>query len=141
MSTTYYALIGTSKDAADAVRWTVTARNSEMDIIGLAEEECRLSGEDLEFFAGFELIGSSRHAGGIGCEELAWSRDWMPGEKFKASLLKLNDDERTYKIFDDAKREQVEEFLAKAKAVGLLETALALVARFSQPFTPPKTGD
>ena len=138
MSATYYALIGSSNETGEEVRWTVTARNLEQDIIALAEEECRITGEDLEFFAGFELIGSSKVAGSIGCEELAWSRDWMPGEKFKASVLKLNDDGRTYKAFNDAKREQVQDFLARAQAVGLGEEALALVAEFSPQFVPGK---
>lgn len=138
MTATYYALIGTSDETGEEVRWSVTARTSETEIITIAEEECRITNEDLEFFAGFELIGSSKVAGSIGAEELTWSRDWMPGEKFKASVFKLNDDGRTYKVFHDAKHEQVMDFLAKAEAVGLGEVAHALVAEVTPHFVAEK---
>lgn len=141
MSTTYYALIGSSNETGEDVRWSVTGRISENDVITLAEEECRITGEDLEFFAGFELIGSNKRAGSIGCEKLTWSRDWMVGEKFQASLLKLNDDGRTYHVFNKAKREHIEEFLTKAEAVGLRAEADALVAELSPEFFAAATGN
>ena len=35
MSASYYALIGSSNETGEEVRWTVTARNLEQDIIAL----------------------------------------------------------------------------------------------------------
>ena len=84
-----------------------------------AEEECRASGEDLEFLAGFELIGTGKRAGSIGVHALEWSRDWMPGEKLRTSLLKLGDEGRTCSAFDAADPAQVRAFLDQAEAVGL----------------------
>ncbi len=121
MTRRYYLLIGTS----EPVSWTVNLA-SESEIIAQAEEECRLSGEDLEFLAGFELIGSSSHAGSIGAETLTWSRDWMPGEKFRASLLKLGDEGRTCKAFSEAIPTQVQDFLRQAASVGLRSEAETL---------------
>jgi len=125
MSARYYVLIGTSSEDDEPVLWRVAAV-TESEIIAEAEEECRISGEDLEFFAGFELIGTSKRAGSIGAHALTWSRDWMPGEKFKASLLKLSDEGRTYKAFNAANPAQVRAFLEQAEAAGLRREAEAL---------------
>jgi len=121
MSTRYYLLIGTPAPVA----WTVGVA-SESEIIARAEEECRVSGEDLEFLAGFELIGSGKQAGSIGVHALNWSRDWMPGEKLKASLLKLGDEGRTCTAFVANDAAQVTTFLDRAAAVGLHREAEAL---------------
>lgn len=123
----YYVLIGSSSEAAEPVAWRV-ALMTEAEVIAQAEEECRVSGEDLEFFAGFELIGTSKRAGSIGAHALTWSRDWMPGEKFKASLLKLGDEGRAFKAFNAANPVQAQAFLAQAAAVGLETQARALAA-------------
>ena len=121
----YYVLSGSSNEAADPVTWRVAVA-SEGEIIAQAEEECRSTGEDLEFFAGFELIGTSKSAGSIGAEALTWSRDWLPGEKFKASLLKLEDEGRSYQAFNAADPVQVRAFLEQAASVGLGADAEAL---------------
>ena len=126
----YYVLIGSSSEAAEPVAWRA-ALMTEDEVITQAEEECRASGEDLEFFAGFELTGTSKRAGSIGAHALTWSRDWMPGEKFKASLLKLSDDGRTFKAFNAERPEKVQEFLDQAAAVGLRHEAETLVANRS----------
>lgn len=125
MTARYYLLLG----SPEPVAWTVDVA-SESEIIARAEEECRLSGEDLEFLAGFELIGTGKRAGSIGVHALGWSRDWMPGEKLRTSLLKLGDEGRTCKAFDAADPAQVRDFLEQAEAVGLRADARAL-AKFS----------
>jgi len=125
MSARYYVLIGSSSEDDEPVVWRIAAV-TESEIIAQAEEECRLSGEDLEFFADFELIGTNKRAGSIGAHALTWSRDWMPGEKFKASLLKLGDEGRTYKAFNAANPVQVRAFLEQAEAAGLRREAEAL---------------
>lgn len=121
----YYVLAGSGDEATEAVTWRV-AVVSEGEIIARAEEECRSTGEDLEFFAGFELIGTSKSAGSIGAEALTWSRDWLPGEKLKASLLKLGDEGRSYQAFAAADPVQVQAFLDQAASVGLRADAEAL---------------
>ena len=121
MTTRYYLLIGTT----EPVVWTVDVA-SESEIIARAEAECRVSGEDLEFLAGFELVGTGKRAGSIGVHALAWSRDWMPGEKFNTSLLKLGDDGRIFKAFDTTDPAQTKDFLEQAEAAGLRYEAEAL---------------
>lgn len=121
----YYVLIGSSSEAAEPVAWRV-ALMTEDEVIAQAEEECRVSGEDLEFFAGFELTGTSKRAGSIGAHALTWSRDWMPGEKFKAALLKLGDEGRTCRAFNAANPVQVRVFLEQAATIGLEAQARAL---------------
>ncbi|WP_153111615.1 hypothetical protein [Propionivibrio limicola] len=135
MSAAYFALIGTSNENGAEVRWTTTVYKSESDIIALAEEECERSGEDLEFIAGFELLGLNKR-GGRSCDQFIWSRDWMPGEKLKTSLIKLNDDGRAHWTYNHTKQEEVQEFLTKAEALGLGENARALVAEYSPNFAP-----
>ena len=125
MSARYYVLIGSSNEDDEPVAWRVTVV-TESEVIALAEEECRISGEDLEFLAGFELIGTAKQTGSIGAHALNWSRDWMPGEKFKASLLKLGDEGRTYKTFSAADPAQVRAFREQAEAAGLHSEAKAL---------------
>ncbi len=131
MSSNYYVLIGSSDETGDPVTWQVSV-TTEDEVIARAEAECRASNEDLEFFAGFELIGTGKVAGSIGCDTLTWSRDWMPGEKLKASVLKLSDDGRTCKAFNVANPAQVNAFIEQATAVGLGTEAEALVARHSK---------
>lgn len=121
----YYLLIGSSSESAEPVAWRVAVA-TEDEVIARAEEECRVSGEDLEFFAGFELIGTSKRAGSIGAHALTWSRDWMPGEKFKAALLKLGDEGRTCRAFNAANPVQARVFLEQAAAIGLEAQARAL---------------
>ena len=121
MTARHYLLLGT----AEPVTWTVDIA-SESEIIARAEEECRLSGEDLEFLAGFELIGTGKRAGSIGVHALDWSRDWMPGEKLRTALLKLGDEGRTCRAFNAADPVQVRVFLEQAEAVGLRNEAKAL---------------
>lgn len=125
MSTRYYVLIGSSSEIAEPVTWEVTIA-TEDEVIARAEEECRITNEDLEFLAGFELIGTSKHAGSIGAQALNWSRDWRPGEKFEASLLKLSDEGRTFRVFNAANPVLVQAFLEHAAAVGLRGDAEAL---------------
>ena len=127
MSTPHYILIGSSNESAEPVIWQL-ALLTEDEVVARAEAECEITREDLEFFAGFELIGTSKRAGSIGATALTWSRDWMPGEKFKASLLKLSDDGRTFKAFNAALPEKIQEFLEQAATVGLRREAEALVA-------------
>ena len=121
----YYLLIGSSSESAEPIAWRVAVA-TEDEVIAQAEEECRITGEDLEFFAGFELIGTSKRAGSIGAHALTWSRDWMPGEKFKAALLKLGDEGRTCRAFNAANPVQARVFLEQAAAIGLEAQARAL---------------
>lgn len=121
MTTRYYLLLATPEPVA----WKVEVA-SESEIIARAEEECRISGEDLEFLAGFELIGVDKRAGSIGVNALDWSHDWMPGEKLRTSLLKLGDEGRTCRAFDAADPVQVRSFLEQAETAGLLNEAEAL---------------
>lgn len=114
MTTRYYLLIGT----AEPVAWTVDVA-SESEIIARAGLNARQR-EGLEFLAGFELVGTGKRAGSIGVDlALAWSRDWMPGEKFNTSLLKLGDDGRIFKAFDTTDPAQTKDFLEQAEAAGL----------------------
>lgn len=131
MSAPHYILIGSSNESAAPVIWQL-ALLTEDEVVARAEAECEITREDLEFFAGFELIGTSKRAGSIGATALTWSRDWMPGEKFKASLLKLSDDGRTFKAFNADHPEKVQEFLDQAAAVGLRHEAETLVARHTR---------
>ena len=131
MSAPHYILIGSSNESAEPVIWQL-ALLTEEEVVARAEAECEITREDLEFFAGFELIGTSKRAGSIGATALTWSRDWMPGEKLKASLLKLNDDGRSFKAFNADRPEKVQEFLDQAAAVGLCREAEALVARHTR---------
>jgi hypothetical protein len=133
MTGTYFALIGSSSETDEFVTWRVSTV-TESEVIALAEKECRTSGEDLEFFAGFELIGTSKRAGSIGAHALTWSRDWIPGEKFKASLLKLGDEGRTFKAFNAANPVQVKAFVDHAASVGLGSEAATMTA--SKPQEP-----
>ena len=125
MSAPHYILIGSSNESAEPVIWQL-ALLTEEEVVARAEAECEITREDLEFFAGFELIGTSKRAGSIGATALTWSRDWMPGEKFKAALLKLGDEGRTCRAFNAANPVQARVFLEQAAAIGLEAQARAL---------------
>jgi len=119
-NSTYFAIIGTSRYACGNVRWAVTPYNSEADIIGFANAECARSGESLESLAGIEFVDTFEPA-----------RPFAEGEEFQTALTKLNDDGRTYNIFDNSKPEEIKEFLEQAAAVGLREKAQEIVEKFS----------
>lgn len=129
-NSTYFAIIGTSRNAFGGVRWTVTAYNSESDIIGYANDECGRSGESLESLAGIEWVGVNPDEDGD-FETFEPARPFAEGEKFQTALAKLNDDGRTYNIFNDSKPEEIKEFLEQANAIGLSEKAQELVEKFS----------
>lgn len=124
----YFALIGTSRNAAGGVRWTLTPYNSESDIIGFARDECARSGESLEALAG---IGFTIRNEGTDDKEITAERDFAEGEEFTAALEKLNDDGRTYSVFDASAPDDVAEFLAEAERVGEGERARELVDQFA----------
>ena len=125
MEKTYFALIGTSRNACGRVRWAVTGFNSQKDIIGLASEECNRAGKSLEDLAGIEMVGVNPDEDGD-FESFEQSRAFADGEEFNVALEKLNDDGRTYSIFDDSDAAAVAEFIEQADAVGLGDRARAL---------------
>ncbi len=129
MLTTYFAIIGTSRNACGEVRWTLTARNSEANIINLAADECRYSGNMLERLAGLAWIDINPPKAGKP-EIFKPAHPFTPEEELQAALIKLNDDGRTYIIFDDSKPEEVEDFLDYADDIGLDKKAQMLVEKF-----------
>lgn len=126
----YFAIIGTSSAAYGGVNWSITAYNSKDDIIGYASEECNRAGSSLEDVAGIKWIGVNPDADGD-FESFEPEREFAEGEEFQAALTKLNDDCRTYKIFDDSNKEEIDEFLMEAEAISLGEHAAELVEKFS----------
>lgn len=124
----YYAIVGTSRYAGD-VRWSITY-NSEADIIGYANTECRRRGESLEELAGIDWIGVEPDEDGE-FTRFEPERPFVTGEEFKAALEKLNDDGRTYSIFDSARPEEVEKFIDEAASIGLGAEARSLVSKFA----------
>ena len=129
-NSTYFAIIGTSRNTFGGVRWTVTAYNSESDIVGYANDECGRSGESLKSLAGIEWAGVNPDEDGD-FETFEPARPFADGEEFQTALIKLNDDGRTYTIFDDSRPEEVKEFLEQAEAIGLGEKAQELVEKFT----------
>ncbi len=127
---TYFAIIGTSHNAFGGVRWTITAYNSVPDIIGFANNECARSGESLESIAGIEWVGVNPDEDGD-YETFEPARPFADGEEFQTALNKLNDDGRTYTIYDDSKPEEIKAFLEQADSIGLGEKAQELVEKFS----------
>lgn len=125
---TYFAIIGTSRAAYGGVRWTLTPYNSEADIISFAWNECARTGESLESIAG---IGSKTINEGTDDEQIVNEREFNEGEEFQAALAKLNDDGRTYSIYNDADPDQVKDFIEEAERIGLGERARELVEKFS----------
>lgn len=128
---TYFALIGNSSAASNR-RWSVTSYNSETDIIGFAEAECNKSGEQLCELAGISMIGVNPDKDGD-CKTFEPSRPFNDVELFQTALAKLNDDSRTYRIFDDSDAAAVAEFINVSDCVGLGERSKALVAKFCNP--------
>lgn len=128
MSNRFYALISTGSERGETEEWSIKAGFSEQDIIDMALAECAATNEDLEFWAGFEIIG------GFGANQLTWSRDWMPGEQFRTSVLKLNDEGRTFRTYNVEKHDEVRTFLSRAKEIGLESTARELIAEHSPQF-------
>lgn len=124
----YFAIIGTSRNAFGGVRYTLTPYNSEADIIGFAWNECARSGESLESIAG---IGFKTINEGTDDEEIMAEREFNEGEEFQAALTKLNDDGRTYSIFDDSNQAEVADFIAEADLIGEGERARELVEKFA----------
>jgi len=129
-NSTYFAIIGTSRDTCSDVRWAVTPYNSEADIIGFANAECARSGESLESLAGIEWVGVNPDEDGDS-DIYEPARPFAEGEEFQTALNKLNDNGRTYIIFDSSKPEEIKEFLEQAAAVGLREKAQEIVKKFS----------
>lgn len=95
---TYFAIIGTSRNACGGVRYSLTAYNSESHIIEYAQDECARTGESLD-----------------------------ESDEFNSAIEKLNDDGRRYSIYENTP-EGIEEFLNDADAIGQLERAEELVA-------------
>lgn len=124
----YFAIIGTSRAAYGGVRYTLTPYNSEADIIGFAYAECARSGESLESIAG---IGSKTINEGTDDEQIVDEREFTEGEEFQAALTKLNDDGRTYSIFNDSDQEEVADFIAEADRIGEGARARELVEKFA----------
>lgn len=125
MEKTYFAIIGTSRNAFGGVRWTVTGFNSQKDIIGYALTECNRSGESLEDLAGIKMVGVNPDEDGD-FESFEPSRAFADGEEFNVALEKLNDDGRTYNVFDDSDSAAVAEFIEQADTIGLGDEAREL---------------
>lgn len=123
----YYALIGTSRNASGGARWTITANNTEADIIGYARAECEKESTWLESLAGIDSVGINPDADGEPTE-YAPDREWRDGEEFAAALEKLNDDGRTYRIYDMSAPDDIAELLddADAHSVGARAAELVL---------------
>lgn len=124
----YFAIIGTSRNAFGGVRYTLTPYNSESDIIGFAYEECARSGESLESIAGigFKTINENTDD-----EDVVAEREFNDGEEFQAALTKLNDDGRTYMIFDDSNPAELADFIAEADRIGEGDCARELAEKFA----------
>lgn len=127
----YFAIIGTSRNACGGVRWVATAYNSESDIIGFASAECGLEGTSLEEIAGIEWVGVNPDEDGD-FESFEPARAFADGEEFQAAITKLNDDGRTYSIFNDSSTTEVADFIEDADRVGLGDRAKELVEKFAQ---------
>jgi hypothetical protein len=126
----YFAIIGTSSAAYGGVRWSITAYNSQADIISYAQDECVKTGATLEDVAGIKWNGVNPDEDGD-FENYEPEREFREGELFQAALTKLNDDCRTYKIFDDSNKDEIESFLMEAEAVGHGDHAKELVQSFA----------
>ncbi len=120
----YYSITGTSRNSAGGARYALGRVVDKEDIINFAHEECGREGISLESVAGIEFIGINPDADGD-FEEFIPAREWNEGEEFAAALSKLNDDGRTYEIFDMAT--ECDEFIARADCLGLGNEARALV--------------
>lgn len=130
MTKHFFALIGTSSNACGGVKWAATGYNSTADIIGFAQAECNRQGSNLESLVGIEFVGVNPDNDGE-FSEYKPSRDFAEGEELRAALEKLNDDGRTFKIYDDSDPTAVLEFLEDAESVGLSERASELTGKFS----------
>lgn len=122
--TTYYSITGSSRNASGGARYALGFIVDQAEIISFAREECGREGTSLESFAGIEFAGINPDEDGH-FEEFTPSRAWNEGEEFAAALSKLNDDGRTYEIFDTAGNG--DEFIARAEIYGLGDEARALV--------------
>lgn len=119
----YFAVNGSSKggafDFADIMpgfpRCFATRNNTEADIVEFAINECIREGSSLEEIAGIGWIADGDF------ERVVPARPFEEGEKFKAALAKLNDDGRTYRVFN--MDTEILAFLAYAEGVGLSSTA------------------
>lgn len=128
----FFAITGTSRNSAGDVRWAATPFNSERDIIDYASEECNREGTDLYALAGIDNVGVNPDKDG-NFETFQPSREFNPGEEFEVAINKLNDDGRTFLVFDDSNHEDVKHFLEKANEVGLGDPAQKLVDDFYKP--------
>jgi len=125
----YFAIIGTSRNANGGQRWSLTASNTEDEIIGFAEEECNRSGEFLGELVGIKMEGVNEDEDGD-FEYYEPDRPYADGEHFEAAIEKLNDDGRDFLIYDDSDTVAIQEFIDKADFIGHGEKARKLVVRF-----------
>lgn len=125
--TTYFAIIGTSKNAYGNIRYSLTAYNSEADIIGYANDECSRKGTSLDTLAGIQYVGIGAPDADGDYAEYGNDREFLEGEEFTTALEKLSDDGRRYSIYPDTEEGRTE-FLADAEAIGYTERAQALLA-------------
>ena len=126
---TYFAIIGTSRYACGGQRWSLTASNTEDEIIGFAEEECNRSGANLCELVGIGMEGVNEDEDGD-FEYYEPDRQYADGEHLVAAIEKLNDDGRDFLIYDDSDTVAIQAFIDKADFIGCGDKARELVVRF-----------
>lgn len=118
----FYTISGSSTASVQPISWSI-GQLSQEQIVGLAENECRNEGSNLADLIGIEWVGVGQADEEGEYAQYEPARPFNPGEHLEAAMLKLNDDNRSFKIFTnkDEFMKQVKEisfnseFLAKAQ--------------------------
>jgi hypothetical protein len=113
-----FIIWGTSRNASGGPRYSVSM-NSQIELTGVAIEECDREGTSLEQFAGIPMIEDENG-------DFAPERSLDGSELFEVALQKLRDDGRSVELFP-ATKAGAKEFLKAAQAVGLSDKAQRLV--------------
>lgn len=125
MQTTFFALIGSSRNAYGGVRWNLDAMVKKSDIIRYANAQLDRRGNSLEEWAGINEFWTDDG------DFIGFEREWRDGEELETALKVLNDDGCTYSIWPDDVVDNVRDFLDEAEKIGLGDEAVRLVKKFS----------
>lgn len=125
MSTTFFTIVGTSRNASGGIRWRLNAMRTEADIIGYANGELERKGESLQERAGIAEFWDEDG------NFIGYSREWRDGEELETALDVLNDDGCTYSIWPDNVLDNVRDFVDEAEKLGLGVEALQMVDKFA----------
>ena len=134
MNTTFFAIIGTSRNTYGGVRWNLSAMVTEADIIRFALGELEISGDgDLHSWAGIAELTDE-----VGDQTGIYEREFELGEELEMALRVLNDDGCTYAIWPDDVADNVVDFLDEAIKIGLGDEAQRLVEKYSSVTLPTR---